>query len=58
MPKGDNKTEKLGTLGDVSGKLGWTATGGAGRDAMGAGSVGVMSVMLETMRESASMAEK
>ena len=43
---------RLGTLGDGVGKLGWTATGGAGSGAMGAGFVGGMAVMLEKMRES------
>ena len=44
--------ERLGTLGEGAVKLGWTATGVAGRGAIGAGSVGGVAVMLEKMRES------
>ena len=46
---------RLGTLGEGVGKLGWTATGGTGRGAMGAGDVGGMAVTLEKIRESAWM---
>ena len=49
--------ERLSTLGEGAGKLGWTETGGAGRGAMGSGAVGGMSVTLEKMRESVWMAE-
>ena len=45
---------RLGTFGEGAGKSGWTATGGAGRGAMGAGYVGGMT--LEKMRESDWMA--
>ena len=55
---GESEVEgRLGTLGDGSGKLGWRATGGAGRDAMGEGAAGGMEVTLEKMRESVWMAE-
>ena len=47
--------KRLGTLGEGAGKLGWTATGGAGRGAMGAGAVVGMTVTLEKIRESAWM---
>ena len=47
---------RLGILRDCAGKLGWTAAGGAGRGAMGVGSLGGMSVKLDKMWESAWMA--
>ena len=48
---------RLGNLIDGAGKLGWKATGGAGRGAMGAGAVGGMAVTLDKMQESAWMAD-
>ena len=44
---------RLSTLRDGAGKLGWTATRGAGRIAVGSGAVGGMAVTLEKMQESA-----
>ena len=41
---------RLGTLREGAGKLGWTATGGAGHGAMGAGADGVMAVMFKKMQ--------
>ena len=47
---------RLGTLGEGAGKSGWTASGGTGRDAMGAGAVRGMAVTLEKNLKSAWMA--
>ena len=45
--------ERLGTLGDGAGKLGWTSTEGAGRSVIGSVAVGGVAVTLEKMQESA-----
>ena len=42
----------LSNLREGAGKLGWTATGGVGRSAMGAEAFGEMTVTLKIMRES------
>ena len=46
-----------GTLGEGAGQFCWKTTAGVGRGAMGAGSVGVLAVTLEKMREGVCMAE-
>ena len=46
-----------GTLGEGAGQFGWKTIAGAGRDAMGAGDVGGLAVMLEKMQQRVWMAE-